>query len=181
MDDLKRYEYYGYFIIVGFCILGLFYLLLDYTNVFFWRWFLPHNTSLWELGRLMFTAILLQSIIQYFIYGKMYDNYFFANASTLFIAPLIFIGGSYLIDLMFGDVFPVIHIIMFALGIAVGQVISYQFLEHDYYFRLMNEYAVFGVIAMLLVLFSQLYETKQFRSPIFKPRTIYQQKIRPNR
>jgi len=175
MEDLQQAEYLGFLIIIGFCLLGFLCLRFDATNMFFWRWFLPHNTSLWELGRLMFSAIILQSIIQYFAFGKMYDNFFFAKGATLFLAPIIFIGGSFLIDYIFGNIFPIVHILMFVLSLALGQMASYQFLETNYFFPLMNGYAIFGMIMTLLVLASQLYATKHFQAPIFKPISTFSQ------
>lgn len=181
MMDLKQQEYFGFLIALSFIILGLVCLYLGFTNIIFFRLFLAHNTSLFELGRLVFSAVLLQSIIQYYIFGKHYDNFFFAKAATLFIAPIFLISTSYLSALMFKQVFYLFHILMLVLGLGIGQMISYHFLDTGYYFPLMNGYAFFGSIIMLVIFFSLLGKTKHFQAPIYKPIYYYEQQIQASR
>ncbi len=169
LDNLRRNEYVGFFVILGLSVLASLYFYYPVVNVSFLYWILPHNTGLWEFGRVMFTAILLYSIIQYFILGREFPNFIFAKVAVIFIAPIIFIAGTYSINILIGEAYAATHIIMYVVSLALGQVIGYQFIKNEFYFKLMNGYAVLGTIVMLLVFASYLNQTEQFRSPIFKP------------
>ncbi len=175
MHTLKRNEYWGFLAILGIS-LGLIGVAF-YTNInnIFLDWLLPINTSLWEFGKLMFTSIILYSIIAYFVYGKEYDNYFFAKAATLFLAPMIFIFGSYLVDVIIGTVYMNTHIIMFVAAVSLGQYFSYSLMREGFYFKLMNAYAVLGTVVMLVILLSLIYDAVEIQGAIYKPMEEYQQ------
>jgi hypothetical protein len=97
----------------------------------------------------MFFSILIYSIIEYFIYGHKYDNFIFAKTATLFMAPLIFVAGCIIIDILLGGVFMNGHILVYALAIIAGQYLSYYFMHKEYYFKLMNAYGMISIIVML--------------------------------
>lgn len=177
MKTMKKYEYAGFFVIIA--ISTAFTLLFFYgnTNHFIIDWFLPVNTSLWEFAKLMFTSILIYTIIEYFAFGHEFKNFFFAKAGTLFLAPIIFVLGSYLLDYVIGTVYTTTHLLMFMTAIGLGQYISYLFFESGYYFKLMNEYAVIGTILMITMLLSQIYQTASLDGAIFKPMKLYQERI----
>ncbi len=177
MKTIKNYEYAGFFVIT---ILSLFFTLLFFysnpTNILS-NWFLPINTSLWEFAKLMFTSILIYTIIEYFAFGHQVRNFFFAKGGSLFLAPIIFVLGSYLIDFAIGTVYTTTHVLMFMTAVALGQYISYLFFESGYYFKLMNEYAVMGTILMIVMLLSQMYQTANINGAIFKPMPLYEKQI----
>jgi hypothetical protein len=138
---------------------------------------LPLSYSLWDFAKLMFFSILIYSIAQYFIFGRHFPNFFFAKAATLFIAPILFILGSYLIDLLLGTAYITTHVLVFAISVGAGQYLSYLFMRHELHFRLMNAYAVLGTFVMLAVIFAFLQDTRTFNAPIFRPMETYQRNI----
>src|SRR5690554_1516976 len=142
MEKLKKYEYWGFFVILGISALYMIFSLYINVDNIFLDWFTPISNSLWEFGKLMFSSILLYSIVEYFVFGREYPNFFFAKAATLFLAPIIFIFGSYLLDIIIGIVYPTTHILMFIIAVGLGQYFSYVIMEREFYFRYMNSYAI---------------------------------------
>lgn len=178
MKTRMRYYEFGGFFAIGIIsvVLAVMYWLTNTTNIFI-RWFLPINNSLWEMGKLMFISVLIYSVIEYVAFGRKYDNFLFSKISTLFIAPIIFVVGSYGLDLLFRNVFTITHIIVFAIAVGVGQYVSYFFMEKEYYFKLMNAFAVIALFLMLMTFLAYSNPNKSFSSPIFKPMNQYQNHI----
>ncbi len=175
IEELKKSESIGFFVIAAISLIGSILFFTGYTNIVFW--FGPVSTSLWEFGRLMFSSILIYSIIQYFTIGKNFENFFFAKTATLFIAPIIFIGGSYLIDLLIGNAYMITHIFTYIIAIVLGQMLSYTFMKREFKFRLMNGYAVLSTIVMLLIFLGSITESVSYNMDIFRPMRNYQKHI----
>jgi hypothetical protein len=174
---MKKYEFGGFFAISAISLVLLLIFLFTSVDNAIYRWFFPINNSLWETGKLMFTAILLYSIVELFIFGHKYSNFIFSKSATLFIAPLIYIFGSYLIDSIIGVVYTNTHIVLFLISIGIGQYLSYYFMEREYYFKLMNAYGVIAIVIMLVTFLAYSHYKVNFNSPIFNPMNIYEKNI----
>lgn len=177
MFIMRKYEMLGFFIIglISILLALLFWLL---PTTFITNGIGPTNDSLWQIGKLMFFSIFIYSIIEYFIFGRKFDNFVFAKVATMFIAPLFYIAFSYILDMGMGDASINNHIIAYLTAIFVGQYASYYLLQKGYYFKLMNAYAVIGIILMLFIYIGYGNVTNSFDSPIFKPMNNYKSFIK---
>ena len=176
MVKLRDYEMIGIFIILGIAlILGLFAMNFDLTNSVL-RVFLPTNTSLWEIGKLLFVSTLIYAIFEYFAFGDHYENFGFAKLGSLVLGPLCYILITYLVDLSFGNVNLFVHVLMFFISIALAQYISYYLMEKQIYFKLMNVYAGISVVTILLT-FVVYTNNRAFSHPIFSEMKTYQNQV----
>lgn len=177
MFIMRKYEMLGFFIIslISIALALLFWVLP--SNIIL-DGLKPTTDSLWQVGKLMFLSILIYSIIEYFIFGREFDNFTFAKAASLFIGPLTFIGISYVLDLGMGAATFNSHIITYALSLAIGQYASFYILRDGFYFRLMNGYAMLGVLLMMALYIAFGRSTDSFSAPIFRPMEGYDAHIR---
>jgi hypothetical protein len=173
---MKKYEVLGFFFIslISGLLAVLFWLLpssliLDGLG--------PTTDSLWQVGKLMFMSILVYTIIEYFIFGRRFDNFAFAKGATLFVAPLLFIGLSYLIDLGLGNATISNHIITYLIAIVAGQYVSAYIMRSGYYFKMMNGYAIIGIILTLTMFIGYGRSVDSFNAPIFKTMNNYKTHI----
>lgn len=169
---MRKYELLGFFIITLISIgLGLLFIGLPSNALI--DGIRPTTDSLWQIGKLMFISILLYTVAEYFIFGRDFNNFVFAKSASLFLGPIIFIGSSYIFDILMGGVSFNNHVITFALGLGLGQYISFYILREGFYFRLMNAYALLGILTMLTVYISYGRATDSFNGPIFQPMDDY--------
>ncbi|HHX16586.1 MAG TPA: hypothetical protein GX725_01550 [Mollicutes bacterium] len=177
MFKMRKYEMLGFFIIplISALLLLIFWLI---PSNFIIDGIRPTTNSLWQVGKLMFISVLIYSVIEYFIFGREFDNFLFSKAATLFIAPIVFMLSSYVIDILLGGASFNNHLICYILGLALGQYISYYILRVGYNFKLMNAYALFGIVLMmgLYISFGRIVDT--FQNPIYRPMEQYQEHIR---
>lgn len=178
---MKKYEFSGFFAISGLSFILLLIFMFSNINNFFYNIFMPINNSLWEISKLMFSSILIYSIIEYFIFGKEYDNFIFSKVATLFIGPAIFILSSYLIDLAIGNVIDNIHVLLFVISIGLSQYLSFYFMQKEFYFNLMNAYAIVGFIVMMATLMAYSNPKLNLNAPIFRPMDNYENRILYNK
>lgn len=176
MFTMRKYEMLGFFTIsiISIALAILFWAL---PSNFLLDGIGPTTDSLWQIGKLMFISILLYTLIEYRVFGRDFDNFIFAKSAALFIAPLIYIGLSYLFDVGMGSATLTNHIITYAIAVGLGQYVSFYILRNGYYFRLMNAYATFGILLMLAVFigFNQIVD--RFDAPIFRSMKSYQAHI----
>ncbi len=177
MINMKRLEYIG-IVVISLISLSLLLLLVDNINYVFFNLFIPMNTGIWEIGKLMFTSILIYSIVEYFSIGKKYRNFWFAKASSMLFGPSIYIFLSYFIDITIGISFLLTHIIVFVLSVGIAQYISYYFLEKELYFKLVNVYGVIAIITILTVFTVYNERRGTLHGPIFRPRDQYKVNIK---
>lgn len=177
MFNMRKYEILGFFIIIliSICLAIIFWLL---PSNFIVDGLGPTNNSLWQIGKLMFISILVYTFIEYFVFGHDFHNFTFAKSATMFIAPIIYIGLSYIVDLGLGGASFNNHLLTYATAVATGQYISYFILRDGFYFRLMNGYAILGILLMLALYIGYGRTTDSFSSLIFKDMDGYQTHIR---
>lgn len=177
MFTMRKYEMLGFFIIslISIAFALLFWILPDN---FVTSGLGPTTDSLWQVGKLLFFSILFYAIAEYFIFGREFDNFVFAKASTLFVTPLLYIGLSYLLDTVVGNASFNNHIVTFVIALIIGQYTSYYILRNGYYFKLMNAYAIVGTLLMVTLYIGFGSQSDKFDGPIFKPMKQYQTHIK---
>lgn len=176
MVNMKKYEYTGFFVI---CAISLLIAWLFISNPIsgLLGLFFPLNSSLWEISKLMFTSILIYSIYEYFVFGKRYGNFWFAKASSMLFGPMIYIFLSYLLDVSIGTSYAATHLITFAFSVALAQYISYNFMQYELYFKLINAYGIVAIIALFTIFTIYNGRTNAFSGAIFEPMEQYQKTI----
>jgi len=176
MFKMRKYEMLGFFTI-SLITVGLALLFWALPSSYFLDGIGPTTDSLWQVGKLMFFSISLYTLIEYFVFGREFENFIFAKSATLFIAPLVYIGASYVLDLGMGSATFNNHIITYALAVAAGQYVSFYILRDGYYFKLMNGYAMIGILLMMTLYITFGRTTDKFDNPIFQSMKSYQSTI----
>jgi hypothetical protein len=172
MTKLKKYEVIG-IMVVSFVAALLGYIFLHNPgNYGFLNFLVTKDTSLWELSKVIFLALIIYAVFEYFIIGHEYDNFLFGKGVSIVLAPILFLFLTYLLDLIVGNVYIWLHFFTFFLSIIFAHVISSYFINEEFYFKLMN---VFGVIAIfaLITIFASYTATPELL-PFFVPMDKYQ-------
>ena len=78
MFKMRKYEMLGFFIIplISALLLLIFWLI---PSNFIIDGIRPTTNSLWQVGKLMFISVLIYSVIEYFIFGREFDNFYFLS------------------------------------------------------------------------------------------------------
>jgi len=177
MFIMRKYEMLGFFVIsIISVVLGILFWVLPSSYIL--DGIGPTTDSLWQISKLMFISVLLYSIIEYFVFGREFENFTFAKAATLFLSPLIYIGLSYLLDMGMGSATFNNHILTYAVAVLIGQYVSFYILRNGYYFKLMNGYALAGILLMMTLYLTFGRATDSFDAPIFKSMRTYQSIIK---
>jgi hypothetical protein len=173
---MRKYELLGLFIIAFISIsLGLLFWVLPSNYIL--DGIGPTTDSLWQIGKLMFISSLVYSIAEYYIFGRNFSNFTFAKCASIFLGPILYIGISYVLDILMGGASFNNHLVSYVFGLGIGQYTSYLILREGYYFRLMNTYAILGILLMLGIYISFGRVTDTFEGPIFKTMNNYQQYV----
>ena len=115
------------------------------------------NESTWEHLKIAFWPVFIFGIIEYLIYGRKINNFFFAKAASLYVIPIIiivlFYGYTKLIE---HNLF--LDISIFILSIGFGYLISYKILTSDKnYYKYSRRIIIFiYIIFIAFSLFSYL-------------------------
>jgi len=177
LKHVKVYEKTGViFISLIALILGLIFTNLGVNNVIFAILF-PTSTSLWQMGKLLFTSTLIYAVIEYFVIGKHVPNFWFAKLASLLTGPLLFIGLSFIVDFAFNINSTTLHTIFFLLSTVIAQYLSFYIIDSRLYFRVMNAFGVVGALAILSIFTLYTFD-RSLKSPIFEPMNSYSESIR---
>ncbi len=87
--------------------------------------FAPVNESTWEHLKLLFYPMLAFNIIEYFIYGKDYENFVAVKATALIIGMFAITASFYTYTGIIGKNFLAADILTFVIGIAAAFIYSY--------------------------------------------------------
>ena len=93
--------------------------------------FFPVNESIWEHMKMLYTTILLASLIEYFILKKCnipYNNFLFTATTKAIISIPIYLLMFLPIYYNFGEIMPVTFIILF-ITILIVNIIGYKLLQ----------------------------------------------------
>ena len=148
---LKKIKILDTFLIFGFSYL-VHYLYMWFPNTLF-SIFFPVNQSLWEHMKMLFTAILMVTIFDYFIFKRWHieNNNFLTSAflSSSLSVP-IFLFLHLIFDRQFGYLMYVnLGILIFV--IILSQVISYYVLQNKY-LKHLGYYSLIGIIIAYIIL-----------------------------
>lgn len=177
MQLMRKYEYLGVFnITVIFMAISIIMMFIT-TNSIVLASILPVNDGIFETGKLMFISILIYSIIEYYIFGKRFKNFFFSKLSTLIFAPLIFVYLTYTFDKFIGSSIALTHVFTFILALTIGQYLSYIMLAKLYHFKLMNLFAVIAILLMYGFYASFSLTNKGLIHPVYQSMTNYEDYI----
>lgn len=173
MQLMRKYEYLGFYNIIGISILLSLFMMFIKTDTIILSALLPVNDSLFETGKLLFISILIYSIIEYFIFGKRFPNFFFSKLLTLVVTPLFYIYVAYAIDIVTGNPIAISHFFLFAMSILLGQYLSYIMLERKYAFPFMNLFAVISILLLYGFYASFSISNKGLSAPIHRSMNEY--------
>ena len=119
------------------------------TSIFF-----PINESIWEHMKIIYTSILLSTIIEYFIYKKKSiktNNLLISIPITSIICIIIYLIINYLISLIFPHKL-LISITLLLIIYIIAELISYKLLN-------MKEIKYQKIIGIILIILSYLIFT----------------------
>lgn len=120
---LRSWEFAGFFFI--FFMGALFHFVFEFSGYNSLVGLIaPVNESVWEHLKLVYFPGLMFLIIEYFFVGKKFQAFFMGKAISLYIMCGTILGGYYLYTLFIEDNL-VYDIILMALSIVIGQIVSY--------------------------------------------------------
>lgn len=155
--NLKKIKIIG--IIVIFLLTVLFHFLYDlFPNIIF-SFFFPVNESIWEHMKLLYTGIIVWSILEYYILKKKnikVNNFIYQTFLTAFSSiPLYLIIYLPLYSLFGENMF--ISIGLLLLVIIVEEIFSYYLLKDDTKEKLFNKISIVLIILFFMVFIALTY------------------------
>ena len=159
---------------------AVFTLILGPLIHFFYEWsneqvivgiFSAINESTWEHIKLLFTPVFLYSIIEYFSYGKHYNNFIPIRFLSILLGILTTVTLFYTYSSIIGKNVLPIDITIFILSTFVIYYFSYRLLQTKHFsstfFKVMG---VIGMLTLLLAFFVFTFTPPQI--PLFQdPKT----------
>ena len=114
--------------------------------------FSPVNESTWEHLKLLFTPMLIFSLVEYFSVGQSFQSFIPAKVMGLFLGLLAIVASFYTYTGIIGAHFLWADILTFIFGVAVAFGYSWSFiLNHQ---ASNNEFNLVGIIFACLLLIS---------------------------
>ena len=111
------------------------------------------NESTWEHSKLIYYPMIIFAIIEFFIYGKNYSN-FFASKFAGIISGMAFITVVfYTYNGVIGTSGAIFNILLFVAGVIVAYIVYYTLLKGEYLTSpLLNKFSIFA-LAILFIMF----------------------------
>jgi hypothetical protein len=107
------------------------------------------NESVWEHLKLLAVPILLFAIIEYFAYGRAYDNFIPAKLLSVLAGMLTIVVFFYTYTGIIGEDFLAADISLFVLGTLVAWFVSYKLLKSG---RLSSQNArIYGLLGLFVL------------------------------
>lgn len=111
----------------------------------------PVNESVWEHLKLLFTPMLIYSVIEYFTYGKKIANFVPTRVLSILIGMLVIIVSFYTYSGIIGRNYLAVDIGTFVLGTFVAYLISFILLRTQCF---MSQQAnLLGWIGLIFLIF----------------------------
>ena len=150
MNLIKNFEIAGVFII--FLLSFLLHELYDLTgqNVVVGV-FAPINESIWEHMKMGFFAVIFYSIIEYYYFRGISNNFFLAKGILAILLPMMIALGHILYTTILGRHVVLIDIINLFIWIVIGQLISYRILTLEKNYLTINRACFIFIIFMMLI------------------------------
>lgn len=155
--NLKKIKIIGVISIFLFTI--LFHFLYDLFPITLFSFLFPVNESIWEHMKLLYTGIIIWSIIEYFLLRKFnikYNNFFYQVFLTAFSSILVYLIIYIPLFSFFGEnMFISIFLLIFV--IFIEEVFGYFLLSFDNNKYLLNRVSIFLLILFYFVFISFTY------------------------
>ena len=113
----------------------------------------PINESIWEHQKLLFTPVVLFSIIELFVYGKYIPNFIPVKVLSILIGILVIIASYYTYSGILGHNCLISDIGTFILGVLASYLFSNHFLNTDFFTAPGWRFASFVLFALLIFCF----------------------------
>lgn len=148
---ILSWELYG--IIFVFIVGALLHFVFEWSGESFFVGALASvNESVWEHFKQGFWPMAIYATFEYGLFGKYYNNFITAKAVAVYVIPvitgLIFYGYTAIL----GEEILVLDILIFAVAITLGQLISYRMITLAKLPRYINYLSIISVIILALVL-----------------------------
>ncbi len=141
-QKLLRWERRGFWFI--FLLGALWHYAFDWTGNSLVGLIAPVNNSVWEHTKMGVFPTVLYALLAYPALGKGRPGYWMVRAAEVILIPALMIAIFYGYTWILGDNHLAMDIALFAIAVAVGQYVSYQWLKHRSRTR--------GVVAGLLII-----------------------------
>jgi hypothetical protein len=125
---------------------------------FFFEWskgnlfvglFCPVNESTWEHLKLLFFPFFVYSLIEYWLIGKNWKNFWFAKAIAVIIGMVFIVVGFYTYSGVLGRNFMIADIALFFISVFLSFGISYYLLRKGFCYG--RKWQVMGVLAFVVI------------------------------
>lgn len=131
--------------------------------------FFPMNESTWEHLKLIFYPVLLLSIIEYFLLGIDYPNFFFAKFLSVLLGMIITVVLFYTYTGIYGKNSDGMNILIYFVSMAAAYLSSYRTIRSKKMYGVPQKVGFWGfvVLLFLFMLFSVFPpDIGLFRSPV---------------
>lgn len=153
---IKKWEIIGVFIIFALCF-PLHYGYEKTENTLL-ALVCPVNESIWEHARMGFYAVLIYAVVEYFLIGKEYKNFWYGKLKAVYIMPITIIMLYYTYTGIIGKHFIWMDIGIAFIGAILAQYISYSTIISSKDFKkrqsLSLVFIVIGIIVFTVFVFS---------------------------
>lgn len=166
MEHLKQWHIAGSIFTL---ILGtLLHFAYDWSgNNEFVSYLAPINESIWEHQKLLFTPMILFTIIELFTYGKDLPNFLPVKVLSILIGIAVIIASYYTYTGIIGQGFLIADIGTFVLGTLVAYLFSYHFLQTTCFSSQLSR-IVMLILLVLLILGFVIFTVNPPRIPLFQ-------------
>ncbi|MFP4698452.1 MAG: DUF6512 family protein [Eubacteriales bacterium] len=136
------------------------------TNIYILSFISAINESVYEHLKITFFALFLVYVVEYFLIGKLYDNYCYSRFVALLIAPLIVMVGYYTYSGILGYHVLWLDILIGIIAIFIAQTIAYKILNNNIKSKLSNQ--LWFIIILILVIIFSLFTYNPPKIDLFK-------------
>lgn len=113
----------------------------------------PVNESTWEHLKLLFTPMLLLTIIEYFSYGKNVPGFFLIRALSIIIGMITIVVTFYTYVGIIGKNYLWLDILTFVISVIVAYSFSYKFMNKSISSFIGSDYIGVATIIIILIAF----------------------------
>lgn len=114
--------------------------------------FTPVNESVWEHFKLGFWPMWLYAAIEFKFMRHYSNNFLSAKAVAIYIIPLVTALIFYTYTAIIGKEILIVDIIIFAIAITAGQLISYKIMTLDTFPKYANYISLVFILALAIIL-----------------------------
>lgn len=117
-------------------------------NQIFVGLFCPVNESVWEHLKLVFFPFFLYSLLEYFLVGKRFNNYWFHKSISVILGCLFIVLGFYVYTIVLNDNL-ILDLILFVVAVVISFLYGYKWIRRN---RILINYNWLGVLLLLILI-----------------------------